>query len=163
MQDLHVLLINLYKHNSLSINADKTEFMNFVCSHEEADSALTITDDKGNLIRWKKTIRILGYKVNKENNLEDNMAALTSKIALSHNKIKGQLRYMTPKTRKVVLDAKLRGQINLTLPLLLNQPKRIQARAEVLLMRINRWIRGGPTFKVAFELICKDIGCLLPE
>ena len=93
MQDLHILLINLYKHNSLSINADKTEFMNFVQTHEEAESVLTITDDQGNLIKMKKTINILGYKVNKENNLEDHMAALMSRITLSHNKIKGQLRY----------------------------------------------------------------------
>ena len=61
------------------------------------------------------------------------------------------------------MDAKLRGQVNLTLPLLLNQPKQIQAGAEIILMRINKWIRGGPTFKVASELICKEIRCLLPE
>ena len=70
---------------------------------------------------------------------------------------------MTSKTKKVILDAKLRGQVNLTLPLLLNQLKRIQTRAEVILMRINKWTRGGTTCKVASELICKDIGCLMPE
>ena len=87
MQELHILLIHVYSHNSLSINADKTKFMNFEKSSDDAAPNLIIIDDKGNMIPKKKMIKILGYKVNKDDNLEDHMASLMTKIKLSHNEI----------------------------------------------------------------------------
>ena len=58
--------------------------------------------------------------------------------------------------RKLIIYAKLKGQLNLTLPLLINQTQRAQNQAEVLLMRINKWIHGGPIFKVDNEIICNN-------
>ena len=54
MPQLHILLINLYRHNSLSINADKTEYMNFTRKSKESVEKLTICDDKGNILKNKK-------------------------------------------------------------------------------------------------------------
>ena len=53
------------------------------------------------------------------------------------------------KTRKIILESKLKGLVNLTLPLVLNQLKQVQARAKVTVMRMNKWIRGGPTLEEA--------------
>ena len=70
---------------------------------------------------------------------------------------------MSLKSRKVIIESKIKGQINLTLPLLINQNQRIQARAETLLMKANKWIWNQCAFKKASETICKEIGSLLPE
>ena len=91
------------------------------------------------------------------------MAALMLKITVSYHKIRGHTKFMSSKTKKGILESELIGQVNLTLPLLLNQNKRVQARAETIMMRINKWIWGGPTFNIASEKICKEIKILLPE
>ena len=70
---------------------------------------------------------------------------------------------MNPKNRKIVIDAKIRGQLNLTLPLILGQNSRTQKRFETLIMKVNKWIYGGQTFKKENTEICKKIGNLQPE
>ena len=57
----------------------------------------------------------------------------------------------------------MRGQFNLTLPLLINKSQRIISKAELLLMRINKWIYGKSIFRLENEIICKSIGNILPE
>ena len=163
MQQLHILLIHLYRQNGLCINPDKTEFMLFSKSSEESTERLTISDDKGNILQRKRTVKILGFKVNKTNNLDDHMSWLTSKAVMSYNKIRGHAKYMTPKTRKIIIESKIKGQINLTIPLIINQNQRIQARAETLFMKINKWIWGKCAYMKSSESICKEIGCLMPE
>ena len=73
------------------------------------------------------------------------------------------MKYLNAKNKKIILEAKLKGQVNLTLPLLFNQNQQVKSRAEVILMRINKWIHGGPSFKVASSKICKEMGTILPE
>ena len=70
---------------------------------------------------------------------------------------------MTSKNKKIILDAKIRSQLNLTLPLVINQNMRTQKRACTMLMKINKWTYNGPTFKVKSEVICKKLGVLKPE
>ena len=147
IQDLHELLQSIYKYNSLYINGEKTEFLMFNRNKESEDDPITIHDNKGNIIEEKKTIKILGYTVNRCNDLENHLSSLTAKITSSYNKIRGALPYMDQKSKKIIIESKLRGQLNLTLPLILNQNQLVQSRAEVILMKINRWIYGGSVFK----------------
>ena len=96
IQDLHELLISIYKHKSLYINGDKTEFLNF--NKQEDDGAnFVITDEKKNIIKQNNTIKILGYRINRSNNLENHISGLVSKINFTYNKIKGALSYMNTK------------------------------------------------------------------
>ena len=88
MQQLHTLLIHLYRHKGLSINASKTEFMLFTKNADDNAENLHITDDKGNMLVKKKTIRVLGYKVNKNNTLDEHISGLTAKTIVSFNKIR---------------------------------------------------------------------------
>ena len=115
------------------------------------------------ILERKRTIKILGFKVNKVNNLDDHMSWLTSKAVMSFNKIRGHTKFMTPKTRKIIIESKIKGQINLSIPLIINQNQRIQARAETLLMKINKWIWGKCAYLKNSETICKEIGCLMPQ
>ena len=71
--------------------------------------------------------------------------------------------FLDKKNKKLILESKLKGQLNLTLPLILNQTERVKDRVGVLIMRINKWIHGGPIFKVNNAKICKEIGAILPE
>ena len=41
--------------------------------------------------------------------------------------------------------------------------QRVQNKAEVLIMRINKWIHGGPVFRVDNIKICKEINNPIPE
>ena len=148
IQDLHDLLQSIYKFNSLYINGEKTEFLMFNRNKDNEDDEITISDNKGNIITERKTIKILGYTVNRCNDLENHLSSLSAKITSTYNKIKGALPYMDSKSKKIIIESKLRGQLNLTLPLILNQTQRVQSRAEVMLMRINRWIYGHSVFKV---------------
>ena len=70
---------------------------------------------------------------------------------------------MNTKNRKIVIEAKIKGQLNLTLPLILGQNLRTQKRYETLIMKVNKWIYGGQTFKKENIEICKRIGNLPPE
>merc|ERR1711954_545075 len=107
IQDLHELLIAIYKHKSLYINGDKTEFLNFDKPENEGANFI-ITDEKKNIIKQKKSIKILGYRINRNNNLANHISGLVSKINFTYNKIKGVLPYMNKKNRKIVIDAKIR-------------------------------------------------------
>ena len=49
-QDLHELLIAVYKHKSLHINGNKTEFLNF-SKVDKDDAGFTIKDEKTNIIK----------------------------------------------------------------------------------------------------------------
>ena len=51
----------------------------------------------------------------------------------------------------------------MTLPLILGQNIRTQKRFENLIMKVNKWIYGGQTFKKENIAICKQIGSLIPE
>ena len=123
---------------------------------------MTISDNKGNIIHQKRTIKILGYTVNRFNDLENHLSSMTAKITNSFNKIRGALPFMDQRSKKIIIESKLKGQLNLTLPLMLNQTQRVQSRAEVILMKINKWIYGHSVFKKENEKICKWIGNPLP-
>ena len=163
IEDIHTLLIYIYRHNSSCINADKTEFLNFGKSSEDNNANFKITDHKGNMISQKKTMKVLGYCVNKENTLENHISSLAGHITATYKKIKEAIPYLSPANRKIILDAKLRGQLSLTLPLILNQNQRTQGRMQTLIMRINKLICGGNTSMKLSEKICKEIEKLLPE
>ena len=129
IHDLHMVLITMYKNNSLSINGDKTEFMNlFTNKDEDADAKFKIPDKKGNIIEQQNTMKILGYEINNNNTMEAHMCSLMSKMAYSHFKLKGAIPYMSTRNKKIILEAKIKSQLNLTLPLMLNQNQRIQKK-----------------------------------
>ena len=48
IQDFHILLITMYRNNSLRINEDKTEMLNF--DKAEESSNFSITDNYGNVV-----------------------------------------------------------------------------------------------------------------
>ena len=81
------------------MNPDKTEFMLFSKSSNENSQKLTISDYKGHILPRKRTIKTLGFKVNKINSLDNHISALTSKAVMTFNKIRGHVKFMTPNTR----------------------------------------------------------------
>merc|ERR1711954_216250 len=108
-------------------------------------------------------MKILGFKVNKDNNLKAHLDFLSGKLTMTYNCIKEALPFLTPENRKVVVNSKMRGQINIVLPLILNQTNAVKKKAETMLMRINKIIYGKKYFKVNNEKICKEIGMQDPE
>ena len=82
---------------------------------------------------------------------------------MTYNKIKEALPHMNPKVRKIVVNAKIRGQINMYLPLFLNQTQQVQNQCEVMLMRINKMIDGQKYFRTENEKICNRIKMPLPK
>ena len=145
------------------MNGDKTEFLNFSCDNSEPESKFTITDNYGNIIEQQNTIKVLSYIINQKNDMESHISALYGKISHTYNNIKGAIPYLNEKNKKIIIDSKLRGQINLTLPLIINQTQRVEHKMEVLLMRINKWIYGKSVFRKENEEICKIIDKPLPE
>ena len=157
------MLIKIYNHNSLKLNGDKTEFLNFSRDNNDDESKFTITDDQGNIIDQKSTIKVLGYIINQKNDLEGHLSALFGKISKQYNNIKGAIPFLSERNKKIIIDVKLRGQLNLTLLLIINQTQRVQEKACVLLMRINKWIYGKPVFRKENKEICTIINKPLPE
>ena len=51
--EMHDVLITIQRHNSLCINGDKMEFLNFCCDNNEQGSNFTITDNHGSIIKQK--------------------------------------------------------------------------------------------------------------
>ena len=127
------------------------------------ESKFTIIDNYGNIIEQQNTIKVLGYIINQKNDMESHISALYGKISHTYNNIKGAIPYLNEKNKKIIIDSKLRGQINLTLPLIINQTQRVQYKMEVLLMRINKWIYGKSVFRKENKEICKIIDKHLPE
>ena len=60
------MLINFFRHNSLVINSHKTEYMQMDKSIDK--NLYTITDEKGNMVKPKHVMKVLGIKINKDNN-----------------------------------------------------------------------------------------------
>ena len=87
--------------------SDKMEYLNFCRSQDEHGSNFTITDKKGNILKQKGTIKILGYTVNKNNDMESHMSAMVSKINYSYNKIRGAMPYLRDKENKIIIESKL--------------------------------------------------------
>ena len=137
LKDLHLMLIEFYRQNSLQINALKTEF---ICMDKSIETEnLTISDEKDNIILPVNTMKVLGIRINKDNNLRSHLSTLLSKMQLTYNKLKDCLPHISKKNQRIIIDSKIRGQINMTLPLLLNQSKAVQKQAETLIIRVNRW------------------------
>ena len=82
---------------------------------------------------------------------------------MTYNKIKEALPFMTSKVSKIVVNAKIRGQINMYLPLFMNQNQNVQKQCEVMLMRINRMIDNIKYFKTEKEKNCNRINMPLPK
>ena len=64
IQDMHDMIIKLYNHNSLKLNGEKTEFLNFSRDNSVPESKFTIIDNYGNIIEQQNTIKVLGYIIN---------------------------------------------------------------------------------------------------
>ena len=127
------------------------------------EANFTILDNKGDILKQKNTMKILGYTVNRENNLETHMSVCMSKMNRTYNSIRSVLPRMTVKNRRIILNAKIGGQLRLTLPLTLNQNQRVKKRAITMIMKINKWIHGGNTFMMNKKKICDKIGSPMPE
>ena len=82
---------------------------------------------------------------------------------MTFNKIKEDLPFLSKVNRKIIIEAKTKGQINMTLPLLLNQSQAVQEQAEIIVIRINKWAYGANTFRLENEKICKDLEIHLPK
>merc|ERR1711954_111147 len=108
-------------------------------------------------------MKVLGIKMNKDNNLRAHVSAMNAKVTMTYQSLKTAVEYMTPEVRKIILNSKLRGQINMFLPLFINQSQGVKKQVEVLLMRINKLIYGKKYFRVSNETICKEIKMPLPE
>ena len=118
---------------------------------------------RGNIVKQKHTMKVLGNMVNRMKNMNAHMFSLMAKLTNSYIKIKGAIPFMNKGNKKIILESKLKSQLSLTLPLMLNQSNRVQKRACAMMMKVNKWICGGPTFKVNSEIICKAIGTPLLE
>ena len=142
------------------LNGKKTEYMNMFTNNEDnPDARFTITDDKGNIVKQKRTMKVLGYTINYANDMEAHMGKLIN----SYIKLKPAIPFMSKKVKKIILNSKLKSQLSLTLPLMLNQSKQVKKRVCIMIMKVNKWIFGGPTLKVESEKICRDIGTQMPE
>ena len=163
IQDLHDLLVVMYRNNSLAINSDKTEFLCMEKDDGENQADFTILDDKRDILKQKNNMKILGYTINRDNNLETHMSVCMAKMNRTFNNLRNVLPRMTVKNRRIILNAKIGGQLRLTLPLTLNQNQRVKKRAITMLMKVNKWIHGGNTFMQNKKKICDKIGSPMPE
>ena len=157
IQDMHDAIIQIYRHKSLQLNGNKKEIISFSKYHKEDRHLINIRDNNGNIITEKNTIKVLEYIMNQKNDLDNHLSALFGKISRTHNNIRVALSYLCGKNKKITLESKLRGQFDLTLLLPINQNQRIQYKAKVFLMRINKWIYGKSVFKLENKKNCKFI------
>ena len=77
IQDMHIMLINYYKYNSLQINRNKTEFI--VMDRHSLVNNVNIEDKKQNIIYAAKTMKILCITINPENNMSAYLANMMTK------------------------------------------------------------------------------------
>ena len=124
---------------------------------------IQIEDINSNTINAANSSKVLRITVNKEISLDAHISSPTTKIQLTYNKIRGAIRFMDTKTKEIIIESKIRGQINKCSPLILNQNQYVWKKACVLIMRINKWIYSGQTFKVVSQKICERIDNPLPE
>ena len=122
-----------------------------------SEDELTIKDDKNKIIKPKRIMKILGMKVNRENNLRSHLNYINANITASYNRIRDAVKYMTPKNKRLILNSKLRSLVKPYLPLVLNQNQATQKQTEVILMRINKLIYAKPYFMLKNDKICKEI------
>ena len=81
IQDMRNMIIQIYRHNSLQLNGNKTEFVNFTKdNNSKENSNFSICDDKGNIIIQKPTIKVLGYIINHKNDLENHILQCLEKL-----------------------------------------------------------------------------------
>ena len=90
----------------------------------------TILDNKGNIVKPKRIMKILGIRVNKDNNMRNHLDHLNARVTSTYNSLREAIPYMTPENRKTMINSKLRGQVNLFLPLILNQNQQVRKKAE---------------------------------
>ena len=76
IQDMYDMIVKLYNHNSLQLNGEKTEFLNFSRGKDNPEANFHIFYHKGNILKQRDTIKILGYTINKANDLDNHMSIL---------------------------------------------------------------------------------------
>ena len=71
-------------------------------------------------------MKILDIIINRENNMYEHLSAMMNRIQITYNKIRGALRFMNVKKRKMIIESKIRGQINGFLLLIINHDQNVQ-------------------------------------
>ena len=69
---------------------------------------------------------------------------------MTNNKIRGALRFMNVKTRNIIIESKIIGQINGFLQLVINHNQNVQKKVQIILMDYI-WIINKNTFKQPIE------------
>ena len=80
-----------FQANHLAINQGKTESL--LVKKTNDDGELYLMSEEGEILKSKKTIKILGVKFNERNNLENYISHISMKIGLIHASIKPLLRH----------------------------------------------------------------------
>ena len=91
---------------------------------------LKIVDDKGNIVKVKTTMKVLGIKINCENNMRTHLSHMMSKIVMTYNKVRDALPFASQENCKVIINSKVRGQNLMFLPLMINQTQAVNHQAQ---------------------------------
>ena len=62
------------------------------------------------IIPAARTMKILDIIINRENNMYEHLSAMMNRIQITY-KIRGALRFMNVKTRKMIVESKINSQI----------------------------------------------------
>ena len=109
IQDMPIMLIQYCKYYSLKINGNSTKLI-VMNTNTEANN-LFIVDNENNIICVAKTMKILSIIINRENNMYEHLSAMMNRIQITYNKIRGALRFMNVKRRKIIVESKINSQI----------------------------------------------------
>ena len=130
---------------------------------ETKDSKLEIKINDGEKKSDDKAIKILGWWVNQQMNLKTNLMKMKGIVNMKICQLKPYLQYMTMKQRKEIVYSKIGSTIMYGLPLYCGQNQQIRNDLSVLLMKINKTIFQGNTYKISNRKICKQIDVDLPD
>ena len=158
------LLKKHYKDNKLKLNENKTSFVVMrALNPNNKDTRMELKINENEVVKDDNAIKILGWWLNKKMSMRTHLQKLKGIISLKLAKIRPFLNFMSLKTRKELLYAKIGSIIMYGLPLYCGQTEDIRNDISVLFMKINKAIYNQNCYKISNARICKRIDVDLPD
>ena len=114
---------------------------------------IKVTEDT--IIQEVEKLKILGFHQNKRNTMDSQLTATASKVGLAMSKLRPALPYLTPETRKQLVNMKIKPIALYGIQLYLGQPQSIIYRAASQIQKVNRFMTTNPEGLKSISALCR--------
>ena len=148
-----------YSTMKLKINDEKTNLLviNRPNKENEAKEIKLETESNYKPVLPKKQIKVLGWYMNRQMNMNSNLMKVIQKTNLTLNQMKGVGRYMSQSTKTKFIKSHILSRIFYGLPCYVGANTKTKTGLHNIIVKVYRWARNSYCFKESISSISKSL------